>query len=199
MEVNNNKFISTRWPYLEAKISPDYKYLAHFKYEQKRLSISKANRHRIETDSFFFLPNDVTKGMIHKYVYIRIEENLDGTFVDPFLLPSSSNFDWAQKKLGWYEYELATEIAFAKVEEDGILQKLIQEGFIMPEGVLKRKAARVVGKNKAMMIVYGEDAALSGFGYDTWKDRKKLSEEQKKYISDFNQRALSVFEIIASD
>ena len=70
----------------------------------------------------------------------------------------------------------------------------------MPECVLKRSAARVVNLDKRYItIIYGEDATLSGYGCDKWKDVVDLNDEQKKYVTEFDKRSSAAFEIIASD
>ena len=85
MEVNNNRFISSRLPYLEAKVSPDFKYIAHFQFEEQRLSVNKSALNRINSDSFFFISNSITKGVLPKYAYVLIEEIYNSSFVQPFL------------------------------------------------------------------------------------------------------------------
>jgi hypothetical protein len=199
MEVNNNKFISSRRPYLVATVSPQFKYLAHFKFEQNRLNVNKSKTHRITTDSFFFIPNATINGLLSKYIYIMIEENQDSFFVQPFLISSNNQSDWSHRKLGWYDYEQLFGISFPLVENDEQLKRLIPEGFTMPKCVFKMTTARIVGTNKAIKVVYGEDCELSGFEQNKWRDRTKLNEEQIKYIDGFGKRASSFFEVMESD
>jgi hypothetical protein len=198
MEVNNNKFISSRFPYLEAKVSPEFKYLAHFEYEDQTLSVDKKRSLRCKYNSFFFIPNAIIKGLIPKYIYIRIAEV--ETYFIPDLLTGDSYIDRDLLKLGWYNFQIVSQIAFPKATVDKQLEKLVEDGYMMPECVLRRIAIRRVGHDKKTIgIYYGEDATLSGYACERWKDQANLTDEQKKYITEFNKRALTTFEIIASD
>ncbi|OPY86134.1 MAG: hypothetical protein A4E71_01759 [Smithella sp. PtaU1.Bin162] len=198
MEINNNKFISSRRPYLEAKISPDFKYLSHFQWEDQILAVNKSRNLRYKNNSYFFIPNSITRGMIPKYVYIKISE-IETYFIED-LLTDDSYIDRDVLKLGWYSFQVGSRMVFPKITEDKQFQKLAEEGYTIPKCVLQRNALRRVSQNeKTIGITYGEDATLSGYACEKWKDQANFTDEQKNYISDFNKRALSAFEIIASD
>lgn len=200
MEVNNNKFISTRHPYLEAKISPELKYLSHYKINEERLSNDKKTSFKIISDSFFFIPNEITRGLLPQYAYVLIEEIPNGRFVQPFLSYNSVVTERNIAQLGWYDFATITQVVVPDIKVDKRLQNLIEQGFKMPKCVLKRSVGRVVSyEQRYIILVYGEDASLSGYSCEKWKDLKKLTEEQKEYITEFDKRAMSAIEIVASD
>jgi hypothetical protein len=197
--VNFNKFESTRWPYLEVKVNPEYKYLSHLQFKEKRLSVDKKRDLTIYSESFFFVPNGVIKGVLPKYVYIKFENLPESRFVSPYVSDSVAE-ERDVRKLGWYSFEFATSIVFPNPSIDMNLSLLMEEGYSMPACILKRVAARGVEDRKTMMlIVYGEDASLSGFECFMWKDKAKLSKEQIEYIKKFGIRAMSAFEVVGSD
>lgn len=196
--VDETTLVSSN-PRLQVKVLDPYRYVGKTRFD----CFSSTTEHRfksgqihITNDAYIFLPTKLEIDHITKGIYVTIAT------VEPFFrfnapfynIDANDVLDHGTKDLGGESYQYVISL-YCFDSHNQVTRFVNQAGMLLPEYCLGITLARVVDVKGRESITYFEDISPTGLDCRHWSDRKKLSDDQKKYIATFEQRALSSFQI----
>jgi hypothetical protein len=104
-------------------------------------------------------------------------------------------FDHNVKPFGENKYEYYMKCD-SKVSSNNIDEWLNKKGYLYPRCTLQQHIMQSGAQGLYNEVTYFEDATLSGLACDNWFDKNKLTEDQKKYLAKFTERADKAIQLI---
>lgn len=196
--VEDNVFYCS-YPEVKIKVSPEFKYLCEVKYNNEGDSVDGSRSLRYDMHSYVFLPEKAAKPYMKKQLQIQTER-IETHFISDIYGKIEDKLECGIQKLGGKNYHFYTRIIYPSMEH-AVTKHLFEEGYIIPTCVLVKVFGRVEGVKGSFIvnIFCLQDISDTEYPCSAWKDKDKLTDEQKQYIKDFGERFANLFEVMKYD
>ena len=193
--VEDNIFYCS-YPELKIKINPEFKYLCDVTYNKECDSVDGSRSLRLDIHIYIFIQENATKPYLKKQFQIRTGR-IETSFVSNIYGNVENKLEGGMQKLGGKNYHFYTKVVYPSMGHP-VTKHLFEEGYILPECVMVKVFGRVgcVKGSFINSIAYLEDISGSVYPCSAWKDKDKLTEDQKKYIKKFDEDFIELFELL---
>lgn len=196
--VEDNTFYCS-YPEVKIKVSPEFEYLCEVKYNNEGDSVDGSRALRYDMNSYVFLSKKAVKPYIKKQLQIRTDR-IETHYISDIFRSVENKLESGIQKLDGKNYHYYTRIIYPSMEH-AVTKHLFEEGYIIPECVIVKVFARVEGVEGSFIIsvFYLEGISDTGYPCSAWKNKDKLTDEQKQYIKKFGENFVELFKILEYD
>ncbi len=184
--VKNNIFESKK-PEMLLVINPRFEYLGYHETITRQTSAARDRVRNKKVTAYVFITKAKDSNAINELVAITFHQTNYSGHSGELFQHIQQVYDKGAVELGGQLYQYYTR--FEKPSANMIFtQFVLQEGFEMTCGLVKR-AARAVGPHKTelMNIYYYQSVTNTDIACDSWQIQQRLNTKQKDFLRTFDQ------------
>jgi hypothetical protein len=189
--LHDNTFVSNN-PNLSIKVSPEFKYVGN-PSDRGSSTSTKGTRLRTSFDSYCFVKTD--KNMVKRSLAIQFHKT-QTQFVSDFFGRVKNAVAKGTTKCGGKNFQYYTKAVYPSMKSH-MTRHIADQGYIMGYGLTKvfGRVYGVKGDTLVKMLYY-ESLSDSKFEDKSWKNADELTQKQSAFLSEFNKRAESSFDLM---
>ena len=191
--VKDNVFLST-YPKLSVKVDPKFKYLGQLDYTVEERSPDHIKLVTYDTKTYVFVDAVDNKPKKAFYIQIRREQT---KYVGNLLGDAKANIKSGICNVGGEQYRCFTRVISVSPDEP-IAKFISEQGYALPACVLFRTYSRTdISKGIYLVVItYVETFSDSGLSCESWRAENQLTNEQQKYIEQFDRNCKASFNVV---
>lgn len=204
-KVTDNTF-SYPFPKIEARISPEFKYLGDVKYSGRGESVSGTVTIPKDTHAYIFVSAEDSK--IKKMLSLEVESiRVDDTMLrqsgaeavtveySTRLYDTEGMLDHGTQKLGRKSFKYFERPTYLGPGHP-VLRFCSGKGYTLPNCVFLKVFFRPLSRTSLMSFMYLEDLSGSGYGPSAWGNIRDLTADQKSYVDRCRTNCMNSFDVL---
>jgi hypothetical protein len=195
-EVVDNTLYSSSNPKIQVKVSPEFEYLGEMKDTSERQAVDSTTMLINRADWYVFVDSDGHKAT--RAVSIRIERT-QTQYISDLFGRRKHFYEKGTCKLGGRNFQYFSHLIYPNMRHL-VTRFVAEKGYVLPRCVIAKEFAQVYGAkgNILVDITYLEDPS-NLYHCKFWSPDNPLSEDQRAYLEQFNERCESSFAVLKYD